>query len=172
MVILTTAEAVLFLPRVLGLFLWLCTYAPIMYRYWRRSHRIWLTNRKYKIQMKISPTENAVIWRARRWFAIGLLLTLLNGAQIAAFLVDLPWLNYEARQLYEVEPIAAPHYWVWCGINPVTYLQVYPSGVYVYLGMGSFAYSEGYPYDEDGGPWQHICGRWWYHKYTNFGLSW
>ncbi len=154
-------------PRLLGLFLWLVAYTIIMYRYWRRSHFIWSTGRKYRIALKVTSVEKSAVWRARRWFAIGLLLTLFRAPLITAFLIDLPWLNQGVTRVYEREPLLSPHQWDLCGINDVSSLYVSPSGVYLTLGIQPLAYCpDGLNWGRPTRGWHHLYGNWWYCELT------
>src|SRR5580704_6545204 len=63
MLVLVIVEATVLLPQVLGLFLWLCAYSVIMYRYWRRTRHLYKMRRKYRIDLKPVRAENLVVWR-------------------------------------------------------------------------------------------------------------
>jgi len=171
MIALLAAEAIVLMPMVLGLSLWLYAYSVTMYPYWRRVHLIQSVAKRYNENLPIAAAEHSMVWRARRWFGIGLLLTILQAPQIVTFLIELPWLNSTARRLYEVEPLDAPHRWHWCGVNPVWGLDVRPSGAYLILGVRRVAYCSEQPTDGRGGIWHHLVARWWYFETMEMGYS-
>jgi hypothetical protein len=151
MLLLAGLELLLLMPLPLSLFLWLCVFVSIMSRYWVRNFWFWRTRWRYG-GLSPMPTERLALWRARGWFGLGLLVTLLSVPQYVGLLVDLPWLNKAVHRVYEVEPLESPHHLSWCGLHPVSNLTVTPSGVYFEIGMRDAAYSP------QGLPWQFDTG--------------
>jgi hypothetical protein len=151
MLLLACLELFLLMPLSLSLFVWLCSFVLIMSRYWVRNFWFWSIRRKYP-EVRSFPAERSALWRARGWFGLGLLFTLLSVPQYVGLLVDLPWLNRAVHRVYEAEPLESPHQVRWCGLHAVRDLAVEPGGVYFKLGMRNATYApEGLPWEFDTG---------------------
>jgi hypothetical protein len=161
-VLLLSAEAIFLPPLWLALCAWLLVFVAIGNSYYRL-----VIKRRSAIKRHHLPTlsiegEPAMRWRARKWFAASLVLTLLSAPQFLIIAVELPWLNYKAQHMYEAEPLLAPHStWNWCVVHPVSNLSVQPSGVYFDLGLTSLSYSDAPSYEFRRRNWQQLVGRWW-----------
>jgi hypothetical protein len=162
MILLVMVEAILWPPAWLALIAWLCIYCSIMVPVWSRDHTRRAAIKRYNIVDADKNDESAMLWRARRWLAVGLLLTLFDVPKVTAFAIEFPWISKNVHRLYEQEPAIGPHKWNWCGLQPISALQVDPTGVSFALGMSGFYYCGIPPQYGLNGSWDHIYGRWWY----------
>jgi hypothetical protein len=139
-VALLVLDAIVIPPLWIGLSVWfcLCVSGSVAYAF-RRS---WFSriSRRYKVAVRPPPAERPIVQRARRIWAIALILMLFSVPQILAVIIDLPWLIPSARKAYDAGPSQIPPNMGSCGLQSASDTDVQLSGVYFWLGMRRIAY--------------------------------
>jgi hypothetical protein len=160
-IVLIVTEALLWPPPWFALFWWLCIYVGIMGSYWKRDSAKRHAIRRLKISGQYSANEPPMLWRARRWLGIGLVLTLLQAPQFGLFAIEFPLLSQNVHRLYEKETANGPHNWHWCLFQPIWDLEVNPAGIEFYMGTTDVAYDGLGSLHAGENGWHHVFGRWW-----------
>jgi hypothetical protein len=162
MVLLILTQLVLPFPLSLNLFLWLCIYVAIVFPYIVRSWiRRWYVA-KHSVARSILRSDREAVWRARRWFAIGLSVVILHLPQSLGFAVAFPWMNHVAKYYYYQVGMVGETYPAhrYFGPFPLTITNVVLDGVYIEFCECRFLYSGDHPMRGSTERYTPIFWRW------------